>query len=390
MCQCTDHLLRVAPLTDTEEITPTARPATWPPLGSTGSLFTDRAWIDLFADRIEGDHVWPLVEDGRYTYGLMGSIIGTELTSEAKSVRRLLSSPCRSLRTLGDKSEEVLSALASTAPAQEQWLPSLVYLFPGFECRVATDAGEPSGAVTDALVERAVAVADEVDAATVSFLFVPASEAALHSSLTRQGLRRFRAATESTLELPGTSFGDYEAWLNSSRRADLRKTYKDVDSWETSFARGSITDLTEELVDILVAERVKHGRRAARDEERMFLEGLCLLPSDKVHLTLARTAGKLSGFSVMLETEPGVRHLMSQGMTGGRAEYASLRLALNFYEPIRAAYASGVNRLSFGYGSEGQKKRRGCSVADLSGYVQARHPALRSYVDAVIGGVLGG
>lgn len=359
-------------------------PTLWPQVGSTRSLFTERLWIELFAARIEGDHVWPVVEHAGASYCLMGSVIHDDLGSEAKNVRRLLTSECLSLRTLERGPAAALADITPAAPAPEEWTPSLIYLLPGFECRLATDAAHPSGAAVEELVRQALVVGDDVDAAIVAFLFVPPAETALLAALEASGLRALKgAARESTLQLPGSSFDDYLNWLNSSRRADLRSTYREVESWGTSFSRPALQDMIDDLVEIMVAERLKHGRRPAREENLAYLESLCAFPEGRVQLLCAWTGGALSGFSIMLETAPGLRHLMGQGVASGTAPYAALRLALNFYEPIRSAYADGVRELSFGYGSESNKRRRGCTTTGLPAFVHARTEPLRRYVSDV-------
>jgi GNAT acetyltransferase-like protein len=376
-------------LTDRPDTMATSVPPAWPSSGDR-SLFTGRSWLELFAGRIEGERVWTHVRHGGHHYGLMGSLLSEDLGSEAKNVRRMLTSPCASLRTPDDATLARLSAMAGTAPPPHRWLPSLIYVLPGFECRVATDAVAPDPEAVDTLVTRALAAGDEARAAVVAFLFVPAVEKELRAALTRHGLVRFDAAVESTLTLPGSSFEDYEAALSSSRRGNLRRAYRDVRARGAEFVPAPLADHVDPLVDMLVAERVKHGRRPAREQERAFLDGLCTLPAGRVHLTLARVAGETVGFSVMLDTEPGIRHQMSQGVQDGRAASASLRLVTNFYEPIRAAYQHGVRVLSFGYGSEQQKRQRGCTAAALPVYLRVREPALRPYVRSVVSHVFGG
>jgi hypothetical protein len=94
-------------------------------------------------------------------------------------------------------------------------------------------------------------------------------------------------------------------------------------------------------------------------------------------------------FSLLLDAGP-VQHGWMNG-----TDYADPRSRLAYFEvgyyaPVEAAYTYGPPELSFGYGAEETKLRRGCRLDEVLGSVLPLDPAARPAAHAAAAALRGG
>jgi hypothetical protein len=353
-------------------------PASWAALDPDPPLFASAPWLEVMADRIEGDHLWFVREPGTDRgVGFFGTIIGDGSVSEAKNPWRLLFEPC-AIRSLTDDAVAEQAVVRSAGPDLDRWFPSLVLLYPGMEC-FALGPGGASPAALDEAVAAIVAHARHSGLRSVAFLYTQPEDTVLPSALRRAGFADFPLTLRANLSPPGDCFADYLAAMGSKRRqniANLRRKLarQGVSVTRLPLSRASDDDL-EKLVVLRLRHREKYGRRPDAEGERDQLRTFRSRFGDRamVYAAMADQGSAMAdqallSFVLFLDAG-GVRHAWMNGTDydDPRSRYAYFELG--FHAPIEDAYLGRAREISFGYGAEHAKLLRGCRLEPVSGFV---------------------
>jgi len=346
-------------------------PASWAALDPDPPLFASAPWLEVMADRIEGDHLWFVREPGTDRgVGFFGTIIGDGSVSEAKNPWRLLFEPC-AIRSLTDDAVAEQAVVRSAGPDLDRWFPSLVLLYPGMEC-FALGPGGASPAALDEAVAAIVAHARHSGLRSVAFLYTQPEDTVLPSALRRAGFADFPLTLRANLSPPGDCFADYLAAMGSKRRqnvASLRRKLarQGVSVTRLPLSRASDDDL-EKLTALRLRHREKYGRRPDAEGERDQLRTFRSRFGDRAVIYAAVADQALLSFVLFLDAG-GVRHAWMNGTDydDPRSRYAYFELG--FHAPIEDAYLGRAREISFGYGAERTKLLRGCRLEPVSGFV---------------------
>jgi hypothetical protein len=352
------------------EITP-GIPPSWAALDPDPPLFASASWLEVMADRIEGDHLWFTREPGTDRgVGFFATIIGDGSVSEAKNPWRLLFEPC-AIRSLTDDAVAEQAAARLAGPGMDQWFPSLVLVYPGMEC-FALGPGGAVPAMLDEAVAAIVAYARDRGLRSVAFLYTQPEDIVLPAALRRAGFVDFPLTLRANLCPPGDCFADYLASMGGKRRhkvAYLRRNLarQGVSVTRLPLSRASDDDL-EKLVALRLRHREKYGRRPDAEGERDQLRTFRTRFGDRAMVYAAMAGQALLSFTLFLDAG-GVRHAWMNGTDydDPRSRYAYFELG--FHAPIEDAYLGRAREISFGYGAERAKLQRGCRLEPVSGFV---------------------
>jgi predicted N-acyltransferase len=266
--------------------------------------------------------------------------------------------------------------IAAAAPAAAQWTPSLVLMFPGYECfPVGPGSAEP--AALDTLVGGIVAWARAAGARTVGFLYLRPAAAALAGALTRHGFSPVPLTFSFDLPIPGPDFADYLRALPKKRRVEVGRELRQLAEAGVELHRPRADAVFDELVGLRCALVRKYRGTVDVENERTKVRRIvdevaggaaqvfCATADDGTVLSAALFAGSDQDWTCLLS---GTDH------TDPRSRFCYFATA--YYEPVRAAAPLGVRLLRYGQGSWDAKLSRGCRPTPMTGWVLALDPAL--------------
>lgn len=366
-------------------------PASWAALDADPPLFASAPWLEAMADRIEGDHLWFVHQP--LGVGFFGTVIGDSSVSEAKNPWRLLFEPC-AVRSLSEAAVAEQAAARSAGPGRDTWFPSLMLLYPGLECFAIGQGRESPGALDEA-VAGIVAHARGAGLRSVAFLYVQPEDTALPAALRRAGFVGFPLTLRANLRPPGESFSDYLIALGRKQRVDIGRLRRKLADQGVSIVRLPLPqasdDHLEKLVTLRLRHREKYGRRPDAEGERSQLRAFRSRFGARVMIYAAAAGATVVSFALVLDAGP-VRHVWMNGTDyrDPRSRYTYFEVA--YYAPIEDAYLRGPKEISFGYGAEQTKLRRGCRLEEVSGFVLPLTaddlPAARRAAVALRGGLI--
>jgi hypothetical protein len=221
---------------------------------------------------------------------------------------------------------------------------------------------------------------------------VQPEDAALPAALRRAGFAEFPVALRANLRLPGSGFPDYLASLGRAGRK-VGYVRRQLAAQGVSVTSQVLTDASdadlERLVTLRLRHREKYGRRPDAEGEWSQLRAFQAGFGDRATIYAAQADGVMISFSLFLDAGS-VAHAWMNG-----ADYADPRSRYTYFEvgfnaPIEAAYRSGPRELSFGYGAEGAKLRRGCALEVVSAFLLPLDPADRPATEAAAAAVRSG
>lgn len=350
--------------------------AFWAALDAEPPLFASAPWLEAMANRIEGDHLWFAHQPGTgQGVGFFGTVIGDPSMSESKNPWRLLFEPC-AVRSLSDTAVAEQAAARWAGQGRERWFPSLVLLYPGLEC-FAIGPGRRSPDALDGAVAGVVDYARDAGLRSVAFLYVQPEDAALPAALRRAGFVDFPLTLRANLSPPGDSFADYLTAMGGRYRrkvAYIRRklAQQGVAVTRIRLSQASDTDL-EGLVVLRSRHREKYGRRPDAQGERAQLRTLRSRFGARVMIYVATAGATLIGFTLFLDTGV-VRHAWMNGTDYSDPRSRYTYFEAGFHAPIEDSYLQGPREISFGYGAEQTKLRRGCRLDEVSAFVLPLFP----------------
>jgi hypothetical protein len=347
-------------------------PPIWDELDPQPPLFASRGWLDCMGSRLEGEHRW-FVEAAStpQAVGLFGSLVADAAVSESKNPWGLLFEPCPAARELTDDAVSRLESIRSGGPARADWFPAMVVTFPGLEC-FAIGAGRNLDSPLDRVIAQVLTSASEEGARTVAFLYVQPEDDALAAALQRAGLVQAPIATRANLRLPGTTFEDYLASLSRNGRHSVAGDRRHLARHGVQVRQCPLPaadDATiDELVRLRAQHRSKYGKRPDDDGERDRLASFQQLGT-KVTLFLAEVDGRVIGFSLLLDAGA-VHHLWMTGTDYEDSRSRNTYFEVMYHAPIEYGYEAGISEISFSYGTELPKVRRGCRIDPVYAYLR--------------------
>jgi hypothetical protein len=358
-------------------------PPGWERLEATSPLFGQSIWFSLMG-KARPEDVWCVaLSEGRPVVGFRGTTFGTAAVSDTWDPWALLFDRVPTVRTLP---EEVLPELedAGGADLRRLFFPALVFCYPGYDV-FPIGGGEGRRDLLEGLVAHTVEHARRQAVATVSFLYVDPQREGFEDALRAAGFVGFPGATRADLTLVGHDFDAYVAALSGNQRANLRKIRRTLGEAGVTVTRRDLRDVMEDVLALRLLHKKKHGRRFDEAEERSMLEafagpGL----AERVTLFVATAEARTIGFALFLWDDL-LWHAMFTGSDYDDPRHKNAYFELMFYAPIEHAYRHGIRRLSFGYGTEEAKRRRGCTITTTRSWVYPIDDTLRGPIDAAAG-----
>jgi len=234
--------------------------------------------------------------------------------------------------------------------------------------------GEPSEATIDAIVERAIAQAQERGAGLmiVQNFETAALREGIGRSLRAHGFAPLPIAPTVVLQLPYTSFDEYLSAMRSQYRRRVRKVFEQSSHLELVVLH-DFAEHADELARLwrLVWSRAKELKREVFPPS--FFEAASELDYVTV-LALRRDDGSIASFALLLEDRPWL-HFLYTGFErdAGEQEGAYFRL---IYEIAKYAIENGFPSVNLGMTTIEPKLDAGGTVVPLSAWVRHRRPLL--------------
>jgi hypothetical protein len=363
-------------------------PEWWDGLAAQAPLLGTRPWLRAMSGRVGRQALTFAVSGGGAAgagtgTGTGAAVYGT-LQAEPRpgehyDIHHLLSTPTRTL-PLTAAARTARERIVATAPDEARWTPSLVVMYPGYECfAVGPHAADP--ATLDALVGGIVAWARSAGARTVGFLYLRPSATALAAALGRHGFSPLPLTFSFDLPVPGQDFADYLRALPKKRRVEVGRELRQLSEAGIELRRPPAGEVFDDLVRLRCALVRKYRGQVDVENERAKVRRIvddvaggapqvfCAMAGDTV-LSAALFAGTDQDWTCLLSG----------------TDYADPRsrlcyFATAYYEPIRAAAALGVRLLRYGQGSWHAKLSRGCQPTLMTGWVLPLDPALTEAVN---------
>lgn len=345
-----------------------ALPPDWWSWRESQSLFSSREWLDAMAHRFEGEHRWFLGRSGgRPEVGAFGTVVRRpEDASASRDFPRLLLESPRDLE-VGPGALEGLREVRAAAPPRAEWFPAAVVTYPGSEAFPAGPSASSATAV-EGLCATILDAAADAGCSSVGVLYVPRRESLFAAALGRLGFVPFPLASATSLTLPGTSFDDYLGSLPPARRREVARTRRRIREAGVSIALEPIETCVDELVELWCNHKRKYGRPVDEATERHTFDVLAQRFADATTVFVARAEERVVSFASMV-WDGRVWHGFLNGADYDDPRAKNTYFELGYYSPIEAAYEVGRRELSFGYGVTDAKRRRGCRVDTVYGWV---------------------
>lgn len=361
-------------------------PDEWHALAAGAPLAASPPWLRSVAARAQGPGRWFILRDdtGTPVAGLYGTVAETEATDDAFNLYDVLTGEPRTM-PLTDDERAGRAALRAASPPRAAWFPNLVLTLPSAEC-VPVGPGATDRTVVRHLIGAIVQWATEQGMVAVAALYVRRRHTALTEALTASAFTSRPVSATAELHLPGTGFDDYLASLSKQRRRSARVEEARVRAAGVRIERRPLAEMLDRLVELRVEAKRKYGRTPNPEKERRSFEALAAELGDRLHLLVAEVVadGKVIGFGLDVVVD-GVWHGIVNGIAHDDPRTDSVAFALDYYEPIRAAYRLGVREMQFGMAAWETKRNRGCTLVPLDGFVLPLDVALAPTVAAASG-----
>ncbi|TDB90687.1 GNAT family N-acetyltransferase [Actinomadura sp. KC216] len=227
-----------------------------------------------------------------------------------------------------------------------------------------------------ALVARAEEVAAENALASVTFLYVDATDDMFRTVLEKGGYTALHCATTYMLPVPqpGT-FTDYIAALPTKTRR--RRVARDVRALDGAGVTYRVRPLTEELAGRLAPlEAQLYARYGTPGDEAALLGVLRSVARnvpDHAEVVTAELGGRLAGF-VLIFADGHDLYARQAGFDYAVKGRLPLYFGLVYYQLVRLAQARGLAAIHYSIGADEVKESRGCTGVEQIAYVKSLDP----------------
>lgn len=361
-------------------------PDWWDTLAGPGPVLGSAAWLRAMSGRV-GRRALTFAVPARPAGGagdlpasvaVYGTLQAEPRPGEYYDIHHLIATPT-GLMPLTAAARAARAEIAAAAPDQAQWTPSVVVMFPGYECfPVGPGAADP--AALDALVGGIVGWARETGARCVGFLYLRPSAAALAAALDRHGFSPVPLTFSFDLPVPGADFTAYLRALPKKRRVEVGRELRQLAEAGVTLHRPPAEEVFDDIVRLRCALVRKYRGTVDVPNERAKVRRIIDdVAGGAPHVFCATADGAVLSAAVFAGTAQDWTCLVSG------TDYADPRhrfgyFATAYYEPVRAAGPLGVRLLRYGQGSWDAKLARGCRPTPMTGWVLPLDPALAETV----------
>ena len=348
----------------------------WAEIAPRPPLVASKPWLDAMGDRLDGEPCSLALESrDRISVAAFGSVVTDPDAYEAFNVHRLLAAE-PPVFPLDPGAGEARAAAVSELPPAPGWFPTLVLVYPGYECvPVGPDAEDP-----DALRAFAEAVAGWASGAgcrVASCLYVPRDREAFGQALADAGWSCAPLVVRSRLSLAGcASFEDYLARLKRSKRIEARRERRVLREAGVRTERRPLDEHVDDVVRLRSNLVAKYGGYSTPKAERRRLERLVEALGPRLVLFRSVAGRETIAFTLMIE-DGAEWYLFWTGQDYGHPKARYLYFDAVFYTPVEAAIEAGVEAIDMGVGHSDAKTARGATTSPRDGWFLALDDELR-------------
>lgn len=218
------------------------------------------------------------------------------------------------------------------------------------------------------LLAEAAKLAVERGAASICFPHVDVRDAELSGLLAALGYHEHASAHYCWLPVPEGGFEEYLAQMTQHRRRRVRLERRALAAAGVEVRVEPLTtQLSRRLGELDASLLAKYGNPADPTRSASVISGIAEVMGDDALVSLARLAGEVIGFGLVLRSRAGP----AEHWFGHRAgfDYAAqgrlpLYYEVLYYSVMEAAAAAGVAVLHAGIGSTEAKLARGCMASE--------------------------
>jgi predicted N-acyltransferase len=344
-------------------------PGWWPRLSAAHPVFSDARWLELFARSRGETGTWWFSAGrperlGGPEIGLRGAVVAADTRKSMNPYRWLFERTAYHDREPFD---------AGGAPQRQVWFPALLCSYPGLDTYPVGANENPE--LVRMLLDGITKWARDQGIVTVAVGFVQPERCGFAAGAAAAGYLPLPVATRANLEMQGRSaeevFGSYSA----QQRNNLRRLRRRLAS-----AGVRVAELPRPLarLDTLVELRCAHSRQHGKEpdaaEERAWLGQLLTWFGDRVTVYGATSGSQLRGFSLFVDDG----RWWNAFAVARRDPVADrdLYFELMYHVPIEHAAQRGIAEISFGYGTEEAKRRRGCTLVRVPTWFRSAEPSV--------------
>lgn len=348
-------------------------PQWWSRLSAGETLFSDPRWLALFGrSRGETETWWfGAGRSDRAEIGIRGNVVGADARKSMNPYRWLFE------RTAYHDGEPFD---AGRAPDSQTWFPALVCSYPGLES-YPVGAGVAGGdsELVRLLLDGIAGWARDRRIGLVVVGFVQPERQVFGTAAAMAGYRPVPVATRASLRIDGRGPDQVFDLYSAGQRNNLRRLRARLATRGIRVVE--LADPVAEL-DTLVALRCAHMRQHGREpdevEERTWLGLLLTELGDRVTVYGAIEAGELRGFSLFVHDGQWWHAFVVARRDPERDR--DVYFELMYHTPTEQAAARGIAEISFGYGTEEAKRRRGCTLVRVPAWFLSTEPEVHDWL----------
>jgi len=353
-------------------------PDWWDELAGPVPLLGTRPWLHAMSGRAGRPALTFGVPagTGRPQVAMYGTFQAAPRPGEHFDIQYLVSAPTQ-LLPLTDAARAARVEL--DAPEPSRWTPSLVLMFPGYEC-FPVGPGGTDPATMDTLVGGLVAWARAAGAQTIGFLYLRPAAAALAGAAERHGFSRVPLTYSFDLPIPGPDFADYLAVLPKKRRGEVGRELRRIAAAGIELSQPPVGEVFDDLVRLRCALVRKYRGDVDVENERAKLHRTVdEVAGGAPHVFCATAGGTVLSAALFAGTDRDWTCLLT-GTDYTDPRSALCYFATAYYEPVRVAAQRGVRLLRFGQGSWDAKRSRGCQPTLMTSWVLGLDPDVAAAV----------
>jgi hypothetical protein len=370
-------------------------PPVWAALDRDAGLFGQGRWLATMAPQRHPHPRWLVASEGGAgngggngggkarggaAVGLYGTILEEPNPDPSEDLRSLLElgSPFLS-RTRSEPSRAPAAAAGATRGTGADWYPSLTLALPGRQWFAVGDGARDARVLTAAL-EALCRWAAAAGIRAVCALYVDPADEPLNLALTEGGFAPFPVGEEATLAVDGRTYLSLLESRSPKGRAKIRREIVRLAAADLRFDEATLWEAMDDVVRLRCLHKARYGRAAEPERELALFTAIAEGFGEGATVFRATAGdGAVVSFALFLWDRQ-TWHAMATATDHQHPASDLSYFATMYYEPYRVAHDRGARVISYGLATGEAKRRRGCRLTPLSGWVRTLDPALEPAV----------